>query len=95
MKLEFHNSNCFMHNVIVAPSNLNIILFVGMNVYSNSSKIAFISHETFLKIMIFLCEGQVVSPHIENVWEIKMSNYKCYLMETWKSYCRHSYLQII
>ena len=30
---EFHKSNCF--NITIAPSNLSVILFVGMSVYSN------------------------------------------------------------
>ena len=39
---DFHKSRT---NTTIAPSNLNIILFVGMGVYSNSSK--FQSDSTF------------------------------------------------
>ena len=33
--VHFHTSNCF---ITVVPSNLNIILFIGMGAYSNPSK---------------------------------------------------------
>ena len=35
---QFHNSDCLHTNVTATPSNMNIILFVGMGACSNPSK---------------------------------------------------------
>ena len=64
-------------NIAVAPSNLNIILFVGMAVYSNPSKFqsdsTYNSRDDILKTMvfpyIFYGRRQPLTPAIENAWE--------------------------
>ena len=76
--LQFHNSNCF---IIVAPSNLNFILSVGMGIYITLSKFQtdcmYESRDTTLQkshfAIHFLCEWLRVTPMYRSISEFQPS----------------------